>query len=203
MMNALVPIFVSDAFQSEPSEMQFAGSQLLPKHLIPDCTSSAFQIYHNFLKHIEDCAIPVTKDVLKEEVEKQLEHYTTQANDLVAIVEENSEINEEENSPEIRKNMLIQALLLNRKALQCTEITLNQEMAATIQHQIERISTKLGDNANKQNMEHVITRECSCCGKTETHNEKLKVCGGCKRRLYCSAQCQKQDWAGHKSMCKK
>ena len=32
---------------------------------------------------------------------------------------------------------------------------------------------------------------------------KLKVCAGCKMVLYCSRQCQTQDWDGHKDLCRK
>lgn len=40
---------------------------------------------------------------------------------------------------------------------------------------------------------------CEKCGSVG----KLKVCSGCRKIHYCSAECQKADWADHKADCKK
>jgi hypothetical protein len=41
---------------------------------------------------------------------------------------------------------------------------------------------------------------CSVCGNT---NKKLKYCGRCHNKKYCSPECQKKDWPSHKLVCKK
>jgi hypothetical protein len=41
---------------------------------------------------------------------------------------------------------------------------------------------------------------CAACG------DRLKIlreCGGCGKVVYCSPECQKQDWKAHKKACKK
>lgn len=51
-----------------------------------------------------------------------------------------------------------------------------------------------------------VRREICCrpgCSKTQTsEGKKLLVCSRCTA-LYCSTQCQKQDWKAHKRVCKK
>ena len=41
---------------------------------------------------------------------------------------------------------------------------------------------------------------CKVCNKPEIDNQKLKPCP-CKKVLYCSKECQVEDWKGHKKMC--
>jgi hypothetical protein len=43
---------------------------------------------------------------------------------------------------------------------------------------------------------------CGGCLK-DASEVKLQVCGKCKRRMYCGADCQKGDWARHKKVCQK
>lgn len=46
---------------------------------------------------------------------------------------------------------------------------------------------------------------CSLCGQTPSADEKLLVCGKCKKARYCSPKlraCQKLDWPKHKKECK-
>ncbi len=47
---------------------------------------------------------------------------------------------------------------------------------------------------------------CSCCGAEAAQNggKKLQVCSTCRRKAYCSAACQRQDWkeGGHKGSCR-
>ena len=45
---------------------------------------------------------------------------------------------------------------------------------------------------------------CEGCALTErTLGTKLFTCARCKKVMYCSRECQKDDWKKHKSMCKK
>ena len=47
---------------------------------------------------------------------------------------------------------------------------------------------------------------CARCGKMEGEDGdvKLRLCGGCKMRNYCSTRCQKFDWRnGHREVCKR
>lgn len=49
-------------------------------------------------------------------------------------------------------------------------------------------------------MNENLEEACNRCGKTDV---KLSRCGGCKRALYCSRDCQKRDWKdSHKLVCK-
>ncbi|MBA2307110.1 Fic family protein [Candidatus Dependentiae bacterium] len=44
-------------------------------------------------------------------------------------------------------------------------------------------------------------RFCSRCDQLESTNE-FKSCSRCKKNIYCSVECQKQDWPTHKTYCK-
>jgi len=48
-----------------------------------------------------------------------------------------------------------------------------------------------------------IKNQCARCGAQRSDEVKLKACAGCKIVLYCSRQCQTQDWDGHKDLCRK
>jgi len=43
---------------------------------------------------------------------------------------------------------------------------------------------------------------CTKCKNAPAGNEKLQLCGGCKKAHYCSRGCQKEDWKEHKTICK-
>jgi hypothetical protein len=44
---------------------------------------------------------------------------------------------------------------------------------------------------------------CSFCSSPEGETIKHKRCSACKQRLYCSIDCQRNDWRkGHKNECK-
>lgn len=53
-----------------------------------------------------------------------------------------------------------------------------------------------------------VLLECAMCGKVGSESSKtghaisLRRCGQCRMVAYCSVECQKADWAEHKSMCK-
>ena len=45
---------------------------------------------------------------------------------------------------------------------------------------------------------------CALCGKTKSElaaGEKLRSCSGCGAARYCSGECQKTAWPGHKKEC--
>jgi hypothetical protein len=45
---------------------------------------------------------------------------------------------------------------------------------------------------------------CAVCGRKESElaaGEKLRKCGGCGVVRYCSGECQKTAWPGHKKEC--
>jgi hypothetical protein len=46
-------------------------------------------------------------------------------------------------------------------------------------------------------------RSCAQCSAMETHADGFKRCGGCRKPVYCGAECQRLHWrAGHKLQCK-
>ncbi|GAQ81036.1 hypothetical protein KFL_000690160 [Klebsormidium nitens] len=47
-------------------------------------------------------------------------------------------------------------------------------------------------------------RKCShsSCSEMESASRRFKVCSGCKLAIYCSQDCQKAAWKGHKSRCR-
>ena len=47
------------------------------------------------------------------------------------------------------------------------------------------------------------TADCWACGASEIEHLEFKKCGGCKLILYCSQECQEQDWENHGKECKK
>jgi hypothetical protein len=49
-----------------------------------------------------------------------------------------------------------------------------------------------------------VPHYCALCSKTESDlaaGEKLRKCGGCGVVRYCSGECQKTAWPGHKKEC--
>ena len=44
---------------------------------------------------------------------------------------------------------------------------------------------------------------CARCGAMRSAEMKMKACAGCKTVLYCSKQCQAEDWEGHKGLCRR
>jgi splicing suppressor protein 51 len=49
----------------------------------------------------------------------------------------------------------------------------------------------------------ITGRWCKKCECLETDYIKMKQCSRCKSALYCSRECQKADWKGHKKICLK
>jgi len=47
------------------------------------------------------------------------------------------------------------------------------------------------------------SRVCGSCKRKENLGETFKKCGGCHSVLYCSVDCQKNDWKEHRLRCKK
>ncbi|KAI3340979.1 hypothetical protein F4824DRAFT_516198 [Ustulina deusta] len=48
-----------------------------------------------------------------------------------------------------------------------------------------------------------VVNTCGTCGKSKSKKGKeLLTCGRCKKQKYCSLECQRANWAVHKSVCK-
>ena len=45
--------------------------------------------------------------------------------------------------------------------------------------------------------------KCTLCNKALAPNAQHKECSMCKASVYCSIDCQKQDWRTHKLVCEK
>merc|ERR1719210_2540080 len=45
--------------------------------------------------------------------------------------------------------------------------------------------------------------EAANCGNCNSPVTKRLLCSVCKKAVYCSAQCQKEDWKYHSRICKK
>ena len=48
-----------------------------------------------------------------------------------------------------------------------------------------------------------VMNSCTNCFKIETADNRYKACGSCMSIFYCCKECQRADWAGHKSCCVK
>ncbi|KAI4649646.1 hypothetical protein J4E93_003966 [Alternaria ventricosa] len=44
--------------------------------------------------------------------------------------------------------------------------------------------------------------DCTNCGRGPKDGKVFSACGKCKKARYCSQECQKVDWKGHKKVCK-
>jgi len=44
---------------------------------------------------------------------------------------------------------------------------------------------------------------CGYCRKKEKNKNEFMICSRCKQVAYCSRECQKAHWKGHKNICKK
>ncbi|KAI4923917.1 uncharacterized protein J4E92_006410 [Alternaria infectoria] len=44
--------------------------------------------------------------------------------------------------------------------------------------------------------------DCTNCGRSPKDGKVFSACGKCKKARYCSQECQKVDWKGHKKICK-
>ncbi|KAL1745784.1 hypothetical protein HDZ31DRAFT_81668 [Schizophyllum fasciatum] len=47
-----------------------------------------------------------------------------------------------------------------------------------------------------------VGQACRKCMRAAEEGALLKICTGCRRIRYCSAECQKADWKAHKALCK-
>ncbi|KAJ7160586.1 hypothetical protein C8R43DRAFT_993370 [Mycena crocata] len=46
-----------------------------------------------------------------------------------------------------------------------------------------------------------LRQACAVCMKVGGPDSGLRRCGKCKQASYCSTECQRKDWAGHKAAC--
>lgn len=66
----------------------------------------------------------------------------------------------------------------------------------------QRTFQKAVDN-QAENKGEALFKICSFCSSPEGETMKHKQCSQCKQRLYCSIDCQRNDWKkGHKNECK-
>ncbi|CAA7270599.1 unnamed protein product [Cyclocybe aegerita] len=56
-------------------------------------------------------------------------------------------------------------------------------------------------SSNRKVFQGEATRLCSYCFRRETVHERLQKCAKCLSVGYCGRECQKKDWAHHKSLC--
>ncbi len=65
----------------------------------------------------------------------------------------------------------------------------------------KRIPCKCLDKKYEEFKSVIRTRFCiRCCRKGERN--KILYCSGCNQACYCSHECQKADWKGHKEYCR-
>ena len=59
---------------------------------------------------------------------------------------------------------------------------------------------KIDDQSDQSVTKPDAVKICGNCGKTPSSPLR---CGNCKEAVYCSGECQKEDWQFHKRLCKK
>jgi hypothetical protein len=74
------------------------------------------------------------------------------------------------------------------------------EWRAGFKHGYKTAMKEMRNYANQQKHNIPEIPECEVC--SDSH-EKLKKCGRCGLVRYCSEECQTEDWAEHKHVCKK
>ncbi len=68
---------------------------------------------------------------------------------------------------------------------------------------IHRVILRMAQHIVKVIEENLETRlrDRICDAENCGQREGLKTCNGCYVAFYCSKQCQKKDWKGHKGVC--
>jgi hypothetical protein len=79
------------------------------------------------------------------------------------------------------------------KAIQTQLISYTKNYARTAIH-LQRTLKAVGST------EHSLC--CNKCKVKESEDKKFLKCGRCEGVVYCSKECQKNDWAEHKAVCK-
>jgi hypothetical protein len=74
------------------------------------------------------------------------------------------------------------------------------EWRAGYKHGYKVAMKEMRSYANKQKHNVIYAPECAVC---EDSHEKLKKCGRCGLVSYCSTECQEEDWAEHKLVCRR
>ncbi|KZV89011.1 hypothetical protein EXIGLDRAFT_772158 [Exidia glandulosa HHB12029] len=67
---------------------------------------------------------------------------------------------------------------------------------------LKRVNDMKLDVKVKKTREHYEMQQCHQCWKRKSEGASLLVCAKCKSALYCSKECQKAAWPGHKDHCK-
>jgi hypothetical protein len=74
------------------------------------------------------------------------------------------------------------------------------EWRAGFKHGYKTAMKEMRKYASEQKHNVPDAPECAVC---EDSHEKLKKCGGCGLVRYCSTECQEEDWADHKLVCRR
>jgi hypothetical protein len=74
------------------------------------------------------------------------------------------------------------------------------EWRAGFKHGYKTAMKEMRNYANKQKHNIPEAPVCDVCGDS---HENLKKCGKCRAVRYCSEECQTEDWAQHKHVCRK
>ena len=68
---------------------------------------------------------------------------------------------------------------------------------------IQQLAAALQEMGPDKNLPSVtLLPACSTCNKISIPGKSHLVCGRCKNSIYCSKQCQKNDWSQHKKTCR-
>eukprot|EP00039_Didymoeca_costata_P012676 m.183615 g.183615 ORF g.183615 m.183615 type:complete len:1137 (+) comp15547_c0_seq2:255-3665(+) len=109
-------------------------------------------------------------------------------------------------TPLARRSSRLQLCVLYRNQLKMVSHTSRLEKLPedAIVHAYYCSPTKVMVRVVQMYLNSVESKECEACKKNEDEvDTSLLLCSRCKQVKYCCVACQKNDWAKHKSNCKK